>query len=549
MAGNLGIGASIAVNYGQNSTLAYIESGATVTGANNVTLTANSQNTMATTAENGAAATGIAVTPVIAVSVADDTTAATLGNGGIGGTLTITGAFQASSSLTDSVQTIATGNTTAGGSVGVGISIALSIVNDSSQATTTENLIAMGGAAAFMSSAISGSESNATASTAGDSDSDNSGGSSGGSSGVDKQTTNQKSVAGDMASEDDKNATGKDKTMGTGSDSSPSAKTSSGSVDVAGAVAVNIENGSSQAFIPDGLTVTVSGTPPVGTTPGVTVTSQANVDSHAISSGSATTTGTGTSIGVGVSVNVNNPTNLAYVGNGATINANGLTVSATMAVATPVVTVDGATPAPFAADSIFLGLNSGLKTGDEVLYLGALNPLNDVGGLNVGDSYYVNVASNGAVQFWDASSMSAQSDAQAGTTTASEFAKLTSTGSGQQAFAKYVMLPMVGNEPNLLSPIKFQADGNVTLLNLGDSNEFRVGDPVTYDDMGGTPISGLDGSGGTTYYLIDLTGGYYQLAASQQDAFAGNAIAISGTGNAMQVVHDDTDSTFASAMS
>src|SRR5208282_3327131 len=118
-----------------------------------------------------------------------------------------------------------------------------------------------------------------------------------------------------------------------------------------------------------------------------------------------------------------------------------------------------------------------------------------------------------------------------------------------QAFAKYVMLPMVGNEPNLLSPIKFQADGNVTLLNLGDSNEFRVGDPVTYDDAMGTPITGLDGTGNTTYYLIDLTGGYYQVAATQQDAFAGNAIAISGTGNAMQVVHDDIDSTFASAMS
>ena len=553
MAGDVGIGASIAINYGQNSTLAYIESGATVTGANNLMLTASSQNAMATTAMNGAASTGTSVTPVIAVSVADDTTAATLGAGGTGGMLTIGGDFQASSSLTDSVQTTATGNTTAS-KVGVGISIALSIVNDSSQATTTGNLVA-GGAAAFLSSAISGSESNASASTAGDSDSDN----SGGSSGVDKQTTNQKNVAGNMASEDE----GKVKTqegsadsnekapMGTGSDSSPSASTSDGGVDVAGAVAVNIENGSSRADIPDGVMVTATGT--------VTVRSQANVDGHAISSGSATTTGSGISVGVGVSVNVNNPTNLAYIGNGATISSGGLLVGATMAdrqvdpmaVATPVVTVDGATPSPFAADSIFLGLNSGLKTGDKVKYNAESHTA--VGGLKDGDSYYVNVASTGAVQFWDASNSNAQSDAQSGNTMAAEFATLKSGATGsEQEFYKYVMVPMVGNEPDLLNPIKFNPTGDVTLLNPGNSSEFRTGDPVSYDAMGGTPITGLDGTGGNTYYLIDLTGGYYQLASTQQDAFAGNAISLTGSsniGNTNQRLHDDTDSSLATAMS
>ena len=537
-AGKVGIGASIAINYGENATQGYVDKGAAITGANNLSLTANSQQVMSTSAQNGAASGNVAVTPVIAISIADNTASATLGTGG---GLDIGGDFEAQSTLNDSVQTTATGNTTAS-NVGVGISIALSIVNDSSQATTEQNLTA-GGAAAFMSTLISGSESRATASSAGDSDKD----SSGDGTGVDDQTSNQKGMAGSTASADEAKV-GNSKTMGTGKNaSSPKAQSSSGSVDIAGAVAVNIENGSSSASIPDGITVDAGGL--------VTVQSQANVDSHAISSGSATTTGSGISVGVGVSVNVSNPTNLAYVGQGAIVTGAGLAVSATMAdrqVAAPavtpsVVTIDSnTTNTPFAADSIFVGLNSGLHSGDEVLYYAETHSA--IGGLTDGDSYYVNVASNGTIQLYGDGSGNGngQADATAGN---SNFIKLTSTGSGsEQEFFPYISLPMVGPEPNLLSPIKFDPTGNVTLLNLGDASEFRTGDVVTYDANGGAAIGGT--SPDTPYYLIDLTGGYYQLAATQQDAFAGNFITtISGAGSAGQLVHDDTDSTFASAMS
>ena len=338
-----------------------------------------------------------------------------------------------------------------------------------------------------------------------------------------------------MASEDESKE-GDSNTKGAGSDSSPSAKTSDGSVDVAGAVAVNIENGSSQAFIPDHLEITSTGA--------LTVQSMANIDSHAISSGAATTTGSGVSIGVGVSVNVNNPTNLAYIGDADIISSGGLDVSATMAdrpVAAPavtpsVVTEDGVTTSPFEADSIFLGLNSGLKTGDEVKYNAESNTA--VGGLTDGSSYYVNVAANGAVQFYDASQNNAKDDAIAGK---DDYVKLTSDGSGsEQEFYPYVTLPEVGDQPNLLTPIKFNPTGTVTLLNLGEASEFRTGDPVTYDAAGGTAIGGT--TPGVTYYLIDITGGYYQLADSQQDAFAGNWItSITGAGNANQLVHDDTE--------
>src|SRR5207302_1487081 len=49
---------------------------------------------------------------------------------------------------------------------------------------------------------------------------------------------------------------------------------------------------------------------------------------------------------------------------------------------------------------------------------------------------------------------------------------------------------------------------------VGDSAGLRTGDAVTYSNGGGTSIAPLDGSGGTTYYVIDLGGGKVQLAAS-----------------------------------
>jgi hypothetical protein len=313
---------------------------------------------------------------------------------------------------------------------------------------------------------------------------------------------------------------------------------------VAGAVSVNIENATSQAYVPDHRHVTATGA--------LTVQSMANVDSHAISSGAATTTGSGVSIGVGVSVNVVNPVNLAYVGDDDIVSSGGLTVSATMAdrsVAAPaetpaVVTQHGVTTSPFEEDSIFLGLNSGLKTGDQVKYNSEF--YSGIGSLTDGSSYYVNVADNGAVRLYDASKNTAKDDATVGN---EKYVNLTSAGGGsEQEFYPYITLPRVGDQPNLLSPIKFNPTGTVTLLNLGDASEFRTGDRVTYDAAGGAAISGL--SANTPYYLIDLTGGYYQLTVSQDDAFAGNWItAASGGGNADQLVHDDTNSTFASAMS
>ena len=228
----VGIGASVAFNYGEDTTAAYFGDNAGFGGAHNLTLTADSVHQMETDATSGGKGS-TAVTPVVAISVADDDTHAALGAGSL---LTIGGDFNATSSLANSVATTATGDTKSS-NTGVGISVAVTVVNDSSFATTGRDLLTSGGVAAFVSSAISGSQSIAKASVAGGEKDDNSG-----TQKVDNKTGSQKSFADTTAK--GKNADAK----GTEGASAPSASTSDGSVSVAGAVAVNIEQASSKAY-------------------------------------------------------------------------------------------------------------------------------------------------------------------------------------------------------------------------------------------------------------------------------------------------------------
>src|SRR5262249_6864443 len=246
---------------------------------------------------------------------------------------------------------------------GVGISLALSIVNDSSSATTARDLFTTGGAAAFLASTVSISESTAKASV------------KGGENGGDK-ADQKKGKQMDFA-----DSTAKSKApgaKGTNGATAPTADTGRGQVDVAGAIAVNIENASSVASIPDSRHVTATGL--------ITVQSAINADGHALADGSAATASGGTGVGVAVAVNVNNITNHAFVGNGAVVSGSGLNVDAIVAdrnIAAPVVTV----PVVDAAeDTLFVGLDAGLASGDQVKYVGlggfGLTPLS---------SYFVHV--------------------------------------------------------------------------------------------------------------------------------------------------------------
>ena len=115
-ADKVGIGASVAFNYSEDTTDAYIASTAGLTGAHDVTLSADSSHEMETEAKGGGKG-GTAITPIVAISIADDEAYATLGNyntstdqvNNTGSALSLTGAFKATSSLADSGQHLGRG--------------------------------------------------------------------------------------------------------------------------------------------------------------------------------------------------------------------------------------------------------------------------------------------------------------------------------------------------------------------------------------------------------------------------------------------------------
>src|SRR5208282_3211203 len=104
---NLGVGISVSVDYAQTSTLAEIADGVVLTGAHNLSLDAISTQSMITTTQGGASG-ATAITPVIAIAITDNDTDATLGTGG---TISLTGSFSATASLTDQIEDMASGAT------------------------------------------------------------------------------------------------------------------------------------------------------------------------------------------------------------------------------------------------------------------------------------------------------------------------------------------------------------------------------------------------------------------------------------------------------
>src|SRR5262249_40362418 len=138
-----------------------------------------------------------AVTPVIAITVSNNDTNATIGTLA-GQTLTATGAVSLAAAHEGSTLTKAEGDTESG-KTGVGISLALTVGDDSAIATTNRDLTS-GGAMTFSARTVSSNESSAKASVAGGKDS--SGGGDGGAGGgnVDSQVGNQRNFANSRSS-------------------------------------------------------------------------------------------------------------------------------------------------------------------------------------------------------------------------------------------------------------------------------------------------------------------------------------------------------------
>ncbi|MCY2932452.1 MAG: hypothetical protein NTV86_23745, partial [Planctomycetota bacterium] len=129
---SVGVGASVALNIALNNVSeARVEDGTAMSNLNNLTLTAGSDHTVATTTDAGSTG-GTSVTPSVAVTYTDNETTASLGTGAL---LTVAGALTATATGKSSVSSEAKADAEAD-KVAVGASIGVTVANDTATATT-----------------------------------------------------------------------------------------------------------------------------------------------------------------------------------------------------------------------------------------------------------------------------------------------------------------------------------------------------------------------------------------------------------------------------
>ncbi|AZO95863.1 hypothetical protein [Halocella sp. SP3-1] len=297
-ADSVGIGASVAMNIVNNNTLAQVLDGAVITGVNNVGLNVTGNHEIGTMAEAGAAGR-TAVTPVVALTVADNKTTASLGTSA--STLSLAGNLNLTADNQGVSITEAKGNTE-GSNVAIGASLAVSVVDDRAEATTDRDINA-GGSVTLKAENAGSSSSTAEASAKGGAEDD-------GTSTIDSK----------VAEQTDYGQTKQGKTDAEKTDAG-SAETSEGAVSVAAAVASNTAESTAKASVNDGVNITSGGE--------LTVSAANNTDAAAAATGSAVDSTTNVGVGAAVAVNKATSTNTAYLGNG-THEVNGLTVEAIM---------------------------------------------------------------------------------------------------------------------------------------------------------------------------------------------------------------------------
>jgi hypothetical protein len=115
-----GVGASILLDYAETTTRAYVGNDVALSGVHDLKLDANSKNDLESAAVGGSAGS-TAVTPVLAISYADNDTSAKLGT--LSGDMKLSGALTASAAHEGGIDNSAEGDTKSE-ETGVGISLA-----------------------------------------------------------------------------------------------------------------------------------------------------------------------------------------------------------------------------------------------------------------------------------------------------------------------------------------------------------------------------------------------------------------------------------------
>ena len=281
----VGIGASFGINIVGDTTTAGIGTGAQLTRAGALTVSATTTDALVNLAENGSQGAQ-AITPVVAVSISNVTTTAQLGTGPA---VTLGGAASLRATQTASATTTATGDTEAS-SAAIGASIAILSANHTVRATTLRNLSA-GGDVTLAAHGTSTTVSSATASAAGADDSSSSHGTS---QDVNGQSDSQ--LGGANAAATRNGATGsKDSSTPAASTADSDGNGGSSSVSVAAAVVFNLVHATAEASLAEGVTVTATGL--------ATLDASVNTDASAEADGQASTQGGTASIGAAVGIN------------------------------------------------------------------------------------------------------------------------------------------------------------------------------------------------------------------------------------------------------
>lgn len=321
--GSVGVGASVAINILANRSDAEIADGGVLTGAGDLTLSAEATHKAVTKADAGSAG-DISVTPALGLSMISNATTARLGTGA---TQAVSGAISVSATQSSTVTTEASGEA-AGAKAAIGAALALALIDDQTLATTDRNIDA-DGAVSFNAEGQSTSTLNAVASAAGagEAEDEDAAPDSDGES-VDKQATTEFSTG----STRQKNAGVGDTqqqsstTTAAADEDGRSAETSEGKVAVGAAVAINVQSADVQAIVPDALSVSAGGVLTIQS--GATTSGSATSDGQAVAGEDGGTSQIG--VGVAVSVNVVNETNTARLG-AAGHSAQGVIVGATQA--------------------------------------------------------------------------------------------------------------------------------------------------------------------------------------------------------------------------
>ena len=311
-AGQVGVGASFAMNQVPAVTLAQIGDKVTLIRARNVTLSSTSNDTMSTSVQTGASGGKVGLAPGVALSLPTNTTTSSLGTGG---TLIISGNFSETATHTGSTSSTADGSA-AGGSAAIGAAIAITVGNDVTTSSVAKS-VTTGGSFTMNASNTASSSATSTASAVGGSSDTSTGGANGGSSDVQGQVSSQLTGVDPNASKDSPTAT--QTTAG-----------SNGKVGLAAAVAYNNVTSTAQASLPASVTIKSGGL--------LTLSSSNSTGANAVANGGGVdaanggTSGNGTNklqLGAGVALNVVNTTNLADIQGTDTITAGGVSLSAT----------------------------------------------------------------------------------------------------------------------------------------------------------------------------------------------------------------------------